>query len=174
MDEIFKKDSLLQFWPTEKQTVKERVYSTTRFIVYLSVILYLIRRDVRILVMGVAALGVLYYMYQNGMVKDPEFVYKNRATPDNVMNNGLDGGPPDRLALREAWDTIHPYGEGRWFAEHNFYTAPTSDNEKFIKNAYSNMMMPVCRDDPYFCNPDNPMGRGTEWVQNRGGMNRRS
>ncbi len=168
MEEIFKKDALLQFWPNEKQTAQERVYATTRFIIYLSVILYLIRRDVRVLIMGVAALGVLYYMYQNGMIKEPTFVYKQKPTPDNVMNNGnVSAGPPDGASLKEAWDDIHPFSEGRWFAEHNFYTAPINDNKPFVMNAYSSMLLPNCREDPRFCNPDSSMSRGPEWIQRK-------
>lgn len=169
MEEIFRSDQVLKFWPTEKQTAKERVYATTRFILYLACILYIIRRDVRILIMAAVALGALYYMYKNGMIRDTEYMYLQKSSSDgNVMNNGLDGvGPPDRKSLKEAWDSIHPYMESRWFAEHNFYTAPGVDNQRFVENAYSNMLAPVCRDNPEFCNPDSSMARGTEFVQRR-------
>jgi hypothetical protein len=167
MEEIFRSDKILQFWPTEKQTPKERVYATTRFILYASCILYIIRRDVRILIMGAVALFAVYYMYKNGMIKDTEYSYSQSAIKGNVMNNGTDMGPPDRRSVKNAWDKIHPFMEGRWFSEHNFYTAPDPDNEKFIRNAYSNLMMPVCRDNPEFCNPDSSMARGPEWVQRK-------
>jgi hypothetical protein len=168
MEEIFKSDKILQFWPNDKQTPKERAYATTRFILYASCILYLIRRDVKILLVGAAALFAVYYMYKNGMIKDTGYKYVNQSRQGNVMNNGLDGGgPPDRNSLKENWNKIHPHAEGRWFAEHNFYTAPELDNEKFMKGAYSNLMMPVCRDNPEFCDPDSSMGRGPEWVQRK-------
>lgn len=167
MEEIFRSDKILQFWPTDRQTAKERVYATTRFILYLACILYIIRRDVRILIMAAVALGALYYMYKNGMIHDTEYKYVQKPTPNNVMNNATDSGPPDRQSLKDEWDKIHPFMEGRWFSEHNFYTAPSIDNQKFIENAYSNMMMPVCRDNPDFCDPDSMMARGPEWIQRK-------
>ncbi len=169
MEEIFRSDKILQFWPSEKQSPRERALATTRFILYASCILYLIRRDVKILLVGAAALFAVYYMYKNGMIKDTGYRYMKKSANGNVMNNGLDG-PPDRASLKSSWDQIHPFMEGRWFAEHNFYTAPDSDNEKFMKNAYSNLMMPVCRDNPEFCDPDSSMGRGVEFVQHRAGF----
>ena len=172
MEEIFKSDKILQFWPTAKQSAKERVYSTARFILYLSCILYIIRRDVRILVMGAVSLGVLYYMYKNGMIKDPVYVYNQKPVDDNVMNNGVDAPPPDKYALKERWDSIHPYQEGRWFSEYNFYTAPSQwDNSRFMDGAYGEMRLPKCRENGAFCDIDNPMGRGAEEVQMRSGFN---
>ncbi len=167
MEEIFRSDKILQFWPTDKQSPKERVYATTRFILYAACILYIIRRDVRILLVAALALGALYYMYKNGMIRETEYVFLQKPTDENVMNNGLDVGPPDRASLKNAWDQIHPYMEGRWFAEHNFYTAPGIDNQGFVENAYSNLMMPSCRDNPDFCNPDSSMARGPEWIQRK-------
>ena len=91
MEELFKSDKILQFWPSDKQTPKERAYATTRFILYASCIIYLIRRDVRILLVGGLALFAVYYMYKNGMIKDTEYKYVKKASNGNVMNNGLDG-----------------------------------------------------------------------------------
>lgn len=166
MEELFKSDKISQFWPTDKQTPKERAYATTRFILYASCILYIIRRDVRVLLVGALALFAVYYMYKNGMIKDTEYKYVKKSANGNVMNNGLDA-PPDRNSLKASWDQIHPFMEGRWFAEHNFYTAPNLTSDSFVKNAYSNLMMPVCRDNPDFCDINNPMGRGLEPVQMR-------
>ena len=47
--EIFRSDKLLEFWPTATQSAKDRTAATTRFIVYAMCILYLIKRDARIL-----------------------------------------------------------------------------------------------------------------------------
>jgi hypothetical protein len=169
MEEIFRSDKVFQFWPTDKQPAKERVYATTRFILYLACILYIIRRDVRILIMAAVALGALYYMYKNGMIRDTEYVYSQKPVGEgNIMNNGAIGvGPPDRKSLKDSWDSVHPFMEGRWFSEHNFYTAPGIDNQRFIEGAYSNMLNPVCRDNPDFCDVDGPMARGPEWIQRK-------
>lgn len=167
MEELFRSDKVLQFWPTSKQSVKERVYATTRFILYASCILYIIRRDIRIVIMGAVALAGLYYLYKNGMITDATVSYFNRSSPDNIMNNGLGIGAPDEKSVKIAWDGVHPFKEGRWFSEHNFYTVPENDNDKFLDSAYSQMMMPRCRDNPGSCNPDSSMARGPEWIQRK-------
>ena len=168
MEEIFRSDKILQFWPTPKQSAKERVYATTRFILYLSCILYLIRRDVRILIMGAISLGVLYYMYTNGMIKENEPIYMQKPIGENIMNNGLDVGPPDRRSLSQAWDSIHPFSEGRWFSEYNFYTVPNpTDNSGFMNGAYGDMRLPKCRENGMFCDVDGPMARGPESIQRK-------
>lgn len=150
MNEIFRSDRVLQFWPSPKQPAKERVMATTRFILYLSCILYIIRRDVRILIVGALSLGALYYMYKNGMIFDT-----------------LTQEQPSK-EIKERWDTIHPYMEGRWFSEHNFYTAPDMTSSDFIDGAYGAMRIPRCRDDPRYCDPDSRWGRGAEETQMRG------
>jgi hypothetical protein len=152
MNEIFRSDRILQFWPSPKQTEKERVMATTRFILYLSCILYIIRRDVRILIVGALSLGALYYMYKNGM----------------ISSNVVQEPSIERQTNKERWDTIHPYMEGRWFSEHNFYTAPDMNNSDFIDGAYGGMRIPRCRDDSRYCNPDSRWGRGAEETQMRG------
>ncbi len=174
MEEIFRSDKILQFWPTEKQSAKERTYATTRFILYLSCILYIIRRDPRILVMGALALSAVYYMYKNGMIKEPSNnVVVQKPVQGNVMNNVTIAGPgvaptaPDRRSVKETWDSIHPFMEGRWFSEYNFYTVPEDDAERFLQNTYPNMMAPVCRDNPAFCNVEGSMARGPEWIQRK-------
>jgi hypothetical protein len=171
MNEIFRSDKILSFWPSHRQNPKERVLATTRFILYLSCILYIIRRDVRILLVGTLSLVALYYMYKNGMISDSTMPYTQKvASPDNPMNNGLGGtvGPPDRASLTRQWDSIHPFMEGRWFAEHNFYTAPTLESSDFVDAAYGGMYIPTCRDNPSFCNPDSKWGRGLDSVERRG------
>jgi hypothetical protein len=168
MDEIFRSDKLLKFWPTNTQSATERVYATTRFIIYLSVILYILRRDVRILVLGAVSLFALYYMYKNGMIPEPEMEYKQGATKENIFNNGMGVGPPDSRTLKSEWDKVHPYMEGRWFSEHNFYTAPVWESPDFINNAYAGMFVPKCRDNPAFCDPDSKWGRGPEHIHLRG------
>lgn len=169
MNDIFRSDKVLQFWPTQKQSAKDRVHATTRFILYLACILYIIRRDVRILVVAAVSLFALYYMYKNGMIRDPEYLYFQKATDGNPMNNGLDNtGPPDRKSLKDKWDEIHPFMEGRWFSEHNFYTAPNySDNSGFMQNAYGQMQIPRCRDDSRFCDPESRWNRGPERIHQR-------
>jgi hypothetical protein len=68
--ELVRADKVQEFWPTNEQSAAERVNATARFIVYATCILYLIRRDVRVFVLGATGLGVLYVMERSKMVKE--------------------------------------------------------------------------------------------------------
>ena len=68
--EVFRSDKLLEFWPTAMQSSKDRVAATTRFIVYAMCILYLIKRDARILALGILVLAVLYFLWTSNMIPD--------------------------------------------------------------------------------------------------------
>jgi hypothetical protein len=68
--DIFKTSELMNFWPTAKQSAKERVMATTRFIIYATLVVYLINRDVRVFALGALAFGVLYYMWSSNLISD--------------------------------------------------------------------------------------------------------
>ena len=68
--EIFKTDDLLTFWPNARQSAKERVLATSRFIIYAAVIVYLLNRDPRVFALAALALGVLYYMWTSNLISD--------------------------------------------------------------------------------------------------------
>ena len=92
--ELVKNDKVLEFWPTGEQTPEERVNAATRFIVYVCCAIYLIRRDPRIFILGMTALGVIYVLYTSQMVREE---YKepcnsgvcHKPTRDNPMGNTL-------------------------------------------------------------------------------------
>ena len=175
LTELFNSDKVLMFWPSQNQSAKERVYATTRFILYLSCILYIIRRDVRIIIMGTALIAILYVMYKNGMIKEGSSKYAagTTGTVTNPMANAEYGQEMtqtmDPVDSKNAWDSLHPFQEGRWFAESNFYTVPRNSGEEFLKKTYPAMFKPVCRDtDGSACDLDSSQGRGPEMVQSHG------
>jgi len=183
MNELFDSKKLLQFWPTPKQSARDRVFATTRLIVYSTAILFIMRKDSRFLLIGSIALLTLYVMYKNGMIKESYVKQYQQINDDNVMANVMPTDyidRPDRpkanidpKSLKENWDKIHPFTEGRWFAEHNFYTAPSStipnNMDEFLQAAYAPMFKPTCREDGMSCDPAlMPMGRGPDSIQRRG------
>ena len=94
-----------EFWPSKTQSSAERVDASARFIIYASCLIYLIKRDPRIFVLGATAIGVLYIMEKSNMVKDgvrPTNVYNNIGkecaipTKDNPMGNVLMSDYVDR------------------------------------------------------------------------------
>lgn len=191
VQEVFKKESLLDFWPSERQTAKERVEATTRFIVYATGVVFVIRRDPRVVMLGLLVLVVLYMLYFNNMIPDGERAVSaagNFTMPsyENPMGNILMGEystdperppaawyPSVREEVRNEWKKIHPFERVR-DAERNFYTTASTtipnDQTAFAQAAYGRPFAPQCRDSPEACDPEgNPYARFPERVQLRGG-----
>lgn len=152
---IFKSDEIFIFWPTASQTARERVSATTRFVLYATVLVYLLNRDPRVFALGVLVLAILYYMWSSNMIVDsakggfrPAIGDARVAsllrpdvslpTDDNPMGNVLMTDYvdyPDRPAtawypsirdkVQQAWSKIHPFERLR-DAERNFYIAPST------------------------------------------------
>jgi len=78
--ELIRSDKVLQFWPTNDQTPADRINAASRFIIYATCIIYLIRRDPRIFVLGATVLGVLYVMYRSNMVQGAQVRPANSET----------------------------------------------------------------------------------------------
>ncbi|QOR60134.1 hypothetical protein [Bathycoccus sp. RCC716 virus 1] len=68
--QLVRVDKVHEFWPSKSQTSADRVNASARFIIYASCIIYLIKRDPRIFVLGATALGVLYIMEKSDMVRE--------------------------------------------------------------------------------------------------------
>tara|TARA_B110000858_G_scaffold4212_1_gene4950 strand:- start:1608 stop:2297 length:690 start_codon:yes stop_codon:yes gene_type:complete len=107
--EVVRADKVAEFWPTKRHTSAERVNATARFIIYATCVLYLIRRDTRVFILGSTCLGVLYVMEMSNMIKGgearPTTVSEGYETAcqmptrDNPMANVLMSdfdGRPDR------------------------------------------------------------------------------
>lgn len=106
--QLVRVDKVHEFWPSKSQTSADRVNASARFIIYASCIIYLIKRDPRIFVLGATALGVLYIMEKSDMVKQDASVapketeYNNigktctMPTKDNPMGNVLMSDYVDR------------------------------------------------------------------------------
>ena len=78
--ELIRSDKVLQFWPTNDQTPADRINAASRFIIYATCIIYLIRRDPRIFVLSATVLGVLYVMYRSNMVQGAQVRPANSET----------------------------------------------------------------------------------------------
>lgn len=174
--EIFKADEILDFWPTAKQTAKERMLATTRFVIYATCIIYLINRDPRIFALGILVLAILYYLWTANLIKDgqvrapiaearvsgPMRAQVTMPTLDNPMGNVLltdyvdnPDRPPAawypsvRGEVQQQWATIHPYERVR-DAERNFYTVAATtipnDQTAFAEASFGRKFAPMCKD----------------------------
>ena len=114
--QLIRSDKIKEFWPTAEQSAAERINATARFIVYATCLLYLIRRDIRVFVMGATGLGVLYVMDKSNMIKEgtarPSVVNEiytdtpmcQLPTRDNPMGNVLMNEYSDRPDRPSACD----------------------------------------------------------------------
>ena len=68
--QLIRADKVSQFWPINEQTPEDRINAASRFIIYASCLIYLIRRDPRIFVLGATVLSVIFVLYRSNMVKD--------------------------------------------------------------------------------------------------------
>ena len=128
--QLFRADKVFEFWPTNKQDISERVNAATRFIIYATCIIYIIRRDARIFVLGGMVIGILYVMFKSGMIKKSSGRPVNRPldscqepTEDNPMANFSYPSDPQKSPacysptvspmLKEYVDDRFPYDAGR-------------------------------------------------------------
>lgn len=187
LKEIFRNDKLLQFWPSSRQSSKDRIASTVRFVLYASVLVYILTNDVRVMILGVLVLGTLYVMNQSGMVPDGnvrsafgDISGVVQPTLDNPWMNPLMADDKDRPPsayyptvrndIQKVWDKIHPFARQK-DAMRNFYTIPENDQTAFAQAAHGVPFSPMCRDTPSMCDPDRMMyGRGLEQFQMRAGF----
>jgi hypothetical protein len=112
--QVVRSDKVTEFWPTSQQTTAERVNATARFVIYATCILYLIRRDIRIFILGATVLSVLYVMEKSKMIKGkkekketyvPECQLPTVDNPmANVLMSDFDGRPDRPSACR--YDTV--------------------------------------------------------------------
>lgn len=92
--QLISTDQVAQFWPTNEQTPEDRVNAASRFVIYVCCIIYMIRRDPRIFVLGATVLGVVYVLYKSKMVSETYGMSAQgndcqMPTEDNPMGNVL-------------------------------------------------------------------------------------
>ena len=154
--QLIRSDKIAQFWPNRDQTPEDRINAASRFVIYATSIIYLIRRDPRIFVLGATILSVLYVLYRSKMVEETYGMPASgrnakcqMPTEDNPMGNVLITDYTDAPNRLEAcyYPTVHkqvkaylddriPYDAGRSRSAHpeyqrnaaarQFVTAPVS------------------------------------------------
>ena len=146
----------LQFWPDSKQTPEERINAASRFIVYASTLLYVIRRDPRVFVLGLTILGVVYVLYKSKMVKETYAATPmgeptcQKPTVDNPMANVLMtdyGSAPNRLEACY-YPSVKPYVQ-RYSSDRIPYDSGRSRTSmpQYLRNAMDRQFvtMPVSK-----------------------------
>lgn len=116
--QLIRTDRVSQFWPNREQTPEDRINAASRFVIYASCIIYLIRRDPRIFVLGATVIGVLYVLFKSKMVKETygmassgDILGCQMPTEDNPMGNVLITDYTDAPNRLEAcyYPTVKPF-----------------------------------------------------------------
>ena len=179
--ELIRSDAVLNFWPTNEQSPAERVNASSRFVIYATCIVYLIRRDPRIFILGSTVLGVLVVMYRSNMVKvrnGPRPEGCQLPTVDNPMANVLitDYTDNPQRPVACAYDSVkYPvHGNARYdsgrsrtthpeyrrrAAQRQFVSMPVTDipgdQTRFAEWLYGAKFGSMCKSgDDYACDPN--------------------
>ncbi len=180
--ELVRSDAVLSFWPTDSQTPAERINASSRFVIYLACLLYLIKRDARVLVLAAMVLGALFCLDRFGVVKDGMGDQACQLpTEDNAIGNVLltdyvdnPDRPPAcyyptvRKQVAEMLDNTVKFTMGRSrgplpstqrkaFARQFMPTASSTipnDQTGFAEALYGKKNRILCRDDSSACDPN--------------------
>lgn len=116
--QLIRSDQISQFWPTSEQTPEDRINAASRFVIYVSCLIYLIRRDPRVFILGATVLGVIYVLYKSKMVKET-YGYSAKGyqcqmpTQENPMGNVLITDYTDAPNRLEAcyYSSVKPFAD---------------------------------------------------------------
>jgi len=150
--ELFRSDKITSFWPASKQSSAERINSSTRFILYSSCVLYLINRDIRVVVLALLFVTALYIMYKSGHIRDSKkesYTSVKSSVAEYLDNTVLYGPARTRSPTAEY--------QRKAFAR-QFITGPVSsipgDQTGFAEWCYGKKFSSQCRNDPKNCDAD--------------------
>ncbi len=114
--QLIRGDKVSQFWPTSDHTPEDRINAASRFIIYATCLIYIIRRDPRIFVLGATVLSVIFVLYRSKMVIETHGSTVDGAlcqmpTEDNPMGNVLITDYTDAPNRLEAcyYPTVKPF-----------------------------------------------------------------
>ena len=181
---LVRPDKLVSFWPSVNQSVAERFNSTSRFIIYSSILLYAIKKDDRIIIISIITLCILFIMYKGRITTkrlEEEEDICQRPTKDNPLANVLMSDysdRPNRLGAcsyedvgtdvrRFLDDTIIVNNtrsrsalpeHQRRAAARQFISSPVTtipgDQTAFAEWCYGKKNRPLCRTDGSMCDPN--------------------
>lgn len=182
--QLVRSDKVTQFWPNNNQSTADRVNAASRFIVYATCILYAIRRDPRIFILGAMALAILYVMHENGMIES-SMTYVDPVSGDATCRPPTADNPMANVMLTDTGDELPAcaYGKVANFTKHfaedrimydsgrsrtalpvhqrraharQFINVPghAEDQTAFAEWLYGKKGAPSCRTDPTLCDPN--------------------
>lgn len=137
MDQFVKNPG--EFWPKSGNTFDDNLWASVRFVVYSTIITFLIKRDPKVVVLGALVLAGLYMYFR----VNPQTVVNGQ----DPMNNFSD----ERIYNEDEVDKFmaKAFPDDTRNAQRGFFTMPTMDLEPFLQ--MQGRGQPYCRDDQSAC-----------------------
>ena len=182
--DLFRSDKIFSFWPNASQSIDERINASTRFILYLATILYLIKRDPRILMLAIMVIIVLYVFDRttvtSGFSSDCQLPTESNPTGNVLLSDHYDNPqrpsacyyPTVKDQVSKSLNTLFgkqiewgptrsrgltPEFQQKGF-ERQFVSMPVTqipgDQTAFAEWVYGKKFQPLCRDTQSMCDPN--------------------
>lgn len=100
--QLFDSKQALDMWPDPSQSPAARINATSRFIIYSSIMLYLIKRDIRVFYLGLLTLMSLWLLYKFRIVSS---VSSKRPTNITAVDEPKSTGKNVRFNLQDSEPT---------------------------------------------------------------------
>ena len=124
---LLDKNSINQLWPTKQMTVEEKLNAMTRLIIILTLLGYLISKQMKIIITGLLTIGSLIFLY----------MIQNRKS-----------SPSSKNLLKEAFMNPGTYSSEVYHSNEAYNTIRTEFTEPNKANPIMNVLMTEYTDNP--------------------------
>lgn len=127
------------FWPRNGRPLKQNVEATVRFIVYSSIVAFVLTKNTKVLLLGFLVLASIY------------LYFKVNPTPGTVSDQDPMNNFSDRVYNSEKVNSYmaEVFPDDTRNAQRGFFTMPDMDLEPFLR--MQGRGQPFCRDDQWAC-----------------------
>lgn len=130
---LFKKDYILDIWPTEKMSYSEKLNAITRMIIIISILGYILSMSIRILIVGIITLIIIAMLFKFHKQKITKDIANEAFTVHDNSVYGLRDSSPNN----ETNDSI---------SLKNIIKEEFKEGNK--KNPFSNVLLTQINDEP--------------------------
>jgi len=135
--QLMDKNKIMDFWPSDDWTPQQNTEATLRFIVYSSLLVFLILRDSRALIIGGLAFGYIYINIDNDREKDPED-YTSEPPPNPPPFPNPQPFPNSQPPPNTPLNTNNPYGN-RLVSDMGTPNVPVAHNEEQLQSYWDSI-----------------------------------
>jgi len=142
IEEIFASDKIKNFWPSSTQTPQENTFSIIRFILYASVLVYILTGDYRITYLGLAIIAYMVFtnvqVYEKYAPPPPRPPPQSPSAPSGAVAEAevsqqiLAPGIPQDTPHVPNWSLVHPHIDTTSLQQ-RFFKMPENNLETFKK-----------------------------------------